>query len=133
MSINRLWTMEHTFTFDAAHCLDPAKLPAGHPCTRLHGHCWKVTLRVGASVLDSRDFVMDFKDLKESVARYMHTHFDHRLLNDVFEPNPTCERLAQFIYIYLAQALPLYVHAASVTVQETEGNAVTYREWTDGT
>ncbi len=55
-----LW---HRFRFEAAHRLP--KVPAGHPCGRLHGHGFEVILHADQD-LAGQDMGLDFDDLAAS-------------------------------------------------------------------
>jgi len=75
--------------------------------------------------------VVDFGRLKE-VLNPILDKLDHKCLNDVFSgtktlgnpPNPTAERLAQYIYRQAKKQLPTYVYA--VEVFESPGCCVRY-------
>jgi 6-pyruvoyltetrahydropterin/6-carboxytetrahydropterin synthase len=109
------------FTFEAAHRLPG--VPEGHKCRRLHGHSFRVEVRVGGEVDPEAGWVMDFADLKAAFAP-LHDQLDHRYLNDVPGlANPTSEVLARWIWDRLADALPL----TAVVVRETCTSGVVYR------
>ena len=111
-----------TFGFEAAHLL-PA-VPADHKCARLHGHSFRVELRVAGAIGAESGWVMDFAALREAWAP-LHDQLDHRYLNDVDGlPNPTSERIAVWIWDHLVPTLPGLV---AVTVHETCTSAATYR------
>jgi 6-pyruvoyltetrahydropterin/6-carboxytetrahydropterin synthase len=78
--------------FDASHHLP--SLPAGHKCSRVHGHTYRVKATVGSSLLSGPGFVTDFGDLAP-FGKYLNDHVDHRDLNEVFAFEPTSELLAQ--------------------------------------
>src|SRR5262249_21088716 len=77
------------------HVLDG--VPADHPCARLHGHNWTVTLYLAAEEVDARGFVVDFFDLTP-FRRMLDERFDHRHLNDVVDFSPTSENLARHLH-----------------------------------
>jgi 6-pyruvoyltetrahydropterin/6-carboxytetrahydropterin synthase len=82
--------------FDAAHFLRGYQ----GKCEALHGHRYRVVVRVKASRLDDIGLAYDFTDLK----RYLNdilSRFDHTCLNDVapFDRiNPSAENIAATIY-----------------------------------
>ncbi len=82
--------------FAAAHQL---KMVA-QKCENLHGHNWKVEVRVAGQKLNSAGVLVDFGELKKHVAEIM-TDLDHRFLNetDFFNDNtpPSSENIAFFI------------------------------------
>jgi 6-pyruvoyltetrahydropterin/6-carboxytetrahydropterin synthase len=111
-----------TLSFEAAHRLP--NVPAGHKCARLHGHSFKVEVRVGGEVDPRLGWVRDFDDLKQAFAP-LHEALDHRYLNDVPGlENPTSENVARWIWERLADKLPGLLE---VTVQETCTSRCTYR------
>ncbi len=109
------------FTFEAAHRL--SKVPEGHKCGRLHGHSFRVELRVRGEVNPDTDMVIDFGDIKTAFAP-IYDQLDHHFLNEVAGlENPTSETLAQWIWNHLATTLPL----SEVAVRETCTSGVAYR------
>ena len=74
--------------FDAAH-----HLPGyDGDCARVHGHTWRVEVKVSSEVLNDQYMVMDFRDIKNTWKM-----FDHQDLNDFFYM-PTAEALVNKIY-----------------------------------
>lgn len=82
--------------FAAAHQL---KMVA-QKCENLHGHNWKVEVRVAGQRLNSAGVLVDFGELKKHVAEIM-SDLDHQFLNetDFFNDNtpPSSENIAFFI------------------------------------
>ena len=109
------------FTFEAAHRL--THLPESHKCSRLHGHSYRIEVRVTGTVDEDTGWVMDFADIKHAFVP-LHDQLDHRYLNEVAGlGNPTSENLAQWIWDRLAAELPL----AEVVVRETCTSGCAYR------
>jgi len=113
--------------FSAAH-----RLPnTGGRCERLHGHNWKVEVRVAADALDDGGMVIDFHDLREAVQEIL-DELDHSYLNELaaFQSRlPTAENLARYIYGGLAGRLPSpRVRLTRVRVWESEDTAASYSE-----
>jgi len=82
--------------FDAAHFL------RGYPgkCEALHGHRFRVVVKVKASGVDEIGMAYDFVVLKQHLASLL-SRFDHTCLNDVppFDKiNPSSEHIASTIY-----------------------------------
>ncbi len=108
------------FTFEAAHRLP--RVPEGHKCGRLHGHSYRVEIRVGGPVSEETGWVMDFADIAAAFAP-LHDRLDHRYLNEVEGlENPTSENLARWIADRLAGALSSF----TVTVRETCTTGASY-------
>jgi 6-pyruvoyltetrahydropterin/6-carboxytetrahydropterin synthase len=110
------------FTFEAAHRLP--HVPEGHKCGRLHGHSYRVEVRVAGPVSDRAGWVMDFADIKAAFDP-LHDLLDHRYLNEVAGlDNPTSENVARWIWDRLSPSLP---SLSAVTVRETCTSGCTYR------
>lgn len=98
-------------------------------CENLHGHNWRVLLRVKGERLDATGMLMDFGDLKKLLKRTL-DHLDHKFLNEIppFDTaNPTSENIAAFLYEAIARELPDTVRVHDVTVWESEKCAAIYR------
>jgi len=90
-----MYTISKSFDFSASHIIDG--VASNHPCARLHGHNWVVTLHLASPDLDECGFVVDFVDLAR-FKRHIDERFDHRHLNDVLTCSPTSENLARHFY-----------------------------------
>ncbi|GHT23032.1 6-carboxy-5,6,7,8-tetrahydropterin synthase [Bacteroidia bacterium] len=110
-----MYKISKQFAFSASHQLD--MLGAEHPCARMHGHNYVVTVYLRAEALDEFGFVKDYKAL-EPVKQYLNAHFDHRHLNDVLPAHPTSENMARFLYDTFKPEIPeLYAVEVSETPQ----------------
>jgi 6-pyruvoyltetrahydropterin/6-carboxytetrahydropterin synthase len=110
------------FTLEAAHRLPG--LPSGHKCSRLHGHSFKIEVRVRGPLAPGTGWVMDYADIKAAF-QPIHDMLDHNYLNDV--PGlecPTSEILAGWIWNRLDGTLP---GLAEVVVHETCTARAVYR------
>lgn len=106
--------ISQAFKFEAAHRLP--NVPATHRCSRLHGHSYRVEVRLDGPVDPVTGFVVDFFVLEESFANIMNA-LDHRCLNDVEGlENPTAENIAVWIWDRLEKKLH---QLSSVRVYET--------------
>lgn len=102
------------FRFEAAHRLP--HVPSGHRCANLHGHSYRVEVRLDGPVDPATGFVADFFDI-ETAFRPLMAQLDHAYLNDVPGlENPTAELIATWIWERLATTVP---HLAAVVVYET--------------
>ena len=100
--------------FDAAHYLRGY----GGKCEGMHGHRYKVVLKVETSGLDDIGLAYDFVELKKHLAEVV-ARFDHTCLNDVppFDKlNPSAENIAATVYKELKSRLD----KASVTISNVE-------------
>ncbi|MBQ8776647.1 MAG: 6-carboxytetrahydropterin synthase QueD [Treponema sp.] len=68
-------------------------------CENLHGHNYKVFAHVCGSELNEGGMLLDFTKLKGALRTVCKT-LDHTNLNDfeVFDQNPSAERIAMYIY-----------------------------------
>ncbi|MDA8127397.1 MAG: 6-carboxytetrahydropterin synthase QueD [Betaproteobacteria bacterium] len=99
-------------------------LPESHPCSRLHGHSFKVELVITGDPDPVLGWVLDFADV-EAAWRPIHAALDHRCLNDIPGlDNPTSENLAIWLWRELGSALP---GLSAVTVMESHDSGCTYR------
>jgi 6-pyruvoyltetrahydropterin/6-carboxytetrahydropterin synthase len=108
--------------FSAAHFLPD--YPG--PCSRLHGHNYRVRVYVRGEKLNASGMVADFGEIKRALMGVLDT-LDHQNLNTLLpfqESPPTTEIIAQFIAHQIAPHLSVSVHR--VEVWETIGQAVIY-------
>ena len=111
--------------FSAAHNLRAYQ----GKCERLHGHNWRVELRLEGDRLNDEGMLLDFVEAKRLLAQALEP-FDHVHLNEVppFDRlNPSSENLARVIAESAAARLPANVRVASVTVWESDRCSATYR------
>lgn len=110
------------FGFESAHSLP--NVAEDHKCRRVHGHSFRVTVRVEGPVGDESGWVMDFADLKAAVQPTIDA-LDHRYLNEIDGlENPTSEVVATWIWDRVVGALP---GLSAVEVHETCTSGCTYR------
>lgn len=115
-----MYKISKEFAFSASHILDG--LPAEHPCARLHGHNYVVTVHLCSKHLNEVGFVRDYRALA-SVKDYIDNVLDHRHLNDIFSFNPTAENMAKHFYDLFVKEIPeLY----AVEVSETPKTSAIY-------
>ena len=89
--------------FDAAHYLRGYQ----GKCEEMHGHRYRVAVRVKADKLNDIGLAYDFADLKRCLNDIL-ARFDHTCLNDVppFDKiNPSAENIATTIYNELKEKL----------------------------
>jgi 6-pyruvoyltetrahydropterin/6-carboxytetrahydropterin synthase len=114
-------------SFAAGHALRNYK----GKCENVHGHNYKVQLRVFGSKLDDAGLLMDFGDIKR-VLREVIEILDHQFINDV-EPfttvNPTAENMTKWFYDEVNRRLPQATHLSigEVKVWETDIQYAAYR------
>jgi 6-pyruvoyltetrahydropterin/6-carboxytetrahydropterin synthase len=110
------------YRFEAAHQL-PC-VPAGHKCSRLHGHSYKVEVFITGPVDPATGWLIDFGIIDEWWTE-LHRRLDHQVLNDVPGlENSTCENVSAYIWRELVPHIP---QLSAVTVWETVDSRCTYR------
>ncbi len=101
------------------------------PCSRVHGHNWRIRAAVSCEELDERGFAVDFGELKAHLEEIC-ARLDHRDLNQVEGLGgmaPTAENLARHIYRELSRRIGgTRVRVARVEVRETPESGAVYRE-----
>ena len=111
--------------FDAAHFL------RGYhgKCEALHGHRFRVVVRIKASKVDDIGMAYDFVELNRKLGDTL-SRFDHTCLNDVLpfdKVNPSSENIASTIYNELQPKLAgAPVSLACVEVWESPHSGVAY-------
>ena len=73
-----MFDIEKKFTFEAAHILDG--LEDGHPCGTLHGHSYKLYIKIYSKSLDKTGFIIDFGDLKKFGKEFIDRNLDHAMI-----------------------------------------------------
>ena len=110
-----MYKISKQFSFSASHALN--LLPEDHPCFRLHGHNYLITIHIKSETLDKYGFVKDYKSLK-NVKQFIKEKLDHRYLNEVIPEHPTSENIARFLYEQFKTEIPeMYVVEVSETPQ----------------
>jgi len=117
-----MYTIKKEFCFSAGHRL--TELPPEHPCSKIHGHNYVVTMELKSKTLDRVGMVMDYRRL-ESVKQYIDSALDHKLLNDVLPFNPTAENIAMYIYELFKETIP---YLTAVEVSETPKTTARYEQ-----
>jgi 6-pyruvoyltetrahydropterin/6-carboxytetrahydropterin synthase len=107
--------------FSAAHQVK------GYPgdCADIHGHTYKVKVRVGVRKLDELGMAADFRSIKKHLDEIL-AGVDHKNLNTIpfFEThNATAEYVAKYFYDKMKEKMDGIV---SVTVWEGPKYSVTY-------
>jgi len=112
--------------FDAAHFLRGYR----GKCEAMHGHRFRVVVKVEASGLDDIGLAYDFVELKKHLAEVI-SRFDHTCLNDVppFDKlNPSSENIAATVYKELKSKMSgAPVSLSCVEVWESPQTGIIYR------
>lgn len=112
--------LSKTFTFDAAHHLPNYK----GKCANVHGHAFQYEVVLEGEVDPKSGMVIDFKILKE-IGIIINEKLDHHDLNDIL-PNPTAEKIAEYLYNEWSEAHHPEVVVIEVNVWEQPMSKVSY-------
>ena len=111
--------------FDAAHFLRGYQ----GKCEALHGHRFRVVVKLSTSQIDDVGMAYDFTVLKQQLGEIL-ARFDHTCLNDVapFDKiNPSSENIAATIYNELNHRLTVKtITLSNVEVWESPQQGVAY-------
>ena len=98
-------------------------LPAQHPCHRLHGHSFVITLTLFGPAQKETGWLYDYHDLEVKI-RPILNQLDHHYLNDV--PGleiPTSENLCVYLF---EKIKPLFPELQKVSIAETPTTECSY-------
>lgn len=124
MNINA--TIVKEFRFESAHFLP--KVNKDHKCRSLHGHSYKVKIKVRGPIDAHMGWVMDLHEIKEKFLGLQEI-LDHKLLNDIEGlENPTSENLAVWIFNRLKNDLPL-LYSVTIRCSPTEVVTINKSDW----
>jgi 6-pyruvoyltetrahydropterin/6-carboxytetrahydropterin synthase len=112
--------------FDAAHYLRGYQ----GKCEAMHGHRYRVVVKIAAEKVSDIGLAYDFTDLKRYLKEIL-DRFDHTCLNDIppFDKmNPSAENIAATIYNELKERLAAEpVTLTAVEAWESPEQGVAYR------
>ena len=114
-------------TFAAGHALRNYR----GKCENVHGHNYRIEVKVQGEQLDSAGLLVDFVELKR-VIKGVIDYLDHQFINDL-EPfdkvNPSAENIAKFFHERISGGLrsEVPVSVAEVRVWETDTSSALYR------
>ena len=114
-------TVERTFA--AAHAL--RDYHGG--CENLHGHNFRVRVRVEGESLDQTGLLIDFLELKRALDAVIDP-YEHQNLNETApfdEINPSAENIAKWFHDRIHDGISARI--AEVRVWETETSSAAYR------
>ncbi len=115
--------MEMFVKFDFAASRSLPLLPKTHPCSRLHGHTFNVSLTLSGEIEVATGFMIDFGDVEIAIEA-VKKKVDHYYLNDIEGlDNPTTEIIAEWLWTKFISSLP---QLTRITVQEHRDRGVIY-------
>tara|TARA_B100000959_G_scaffold273462_1_gene324032 strand:- start:715 stop:1110 length:396 start_codon:yes stop_codon:yes gene_type:complete len=99
-------------------------LNSSHPCSKMHGHTFKIIVELDGLIDKKTGFLMDFYDLDIIVENEIIKKIDHKILNDIDGlENPSSENLSIWIWNQLIDHLPIL---AKITISEEDGTGIKY-------
>ncbi len=118
-------TVEQTFA--AGHALRNYK----GKCENVHGHNFRVQVKIEGERLDDTGLLVDFIDVKDAM-RAIIDRVDHQFLNEIapFDTkNPSAENIAEYFHLELTRSIKadVPIRIRQVTVWETDIQSATYR------
>jgi len=134
-----MYTVRKEFRFEAAHVLERCH---SDECTFIHGHSYKLEVKVSHDKLNDDGMVIDFKRLKEIVSPLVND-WDHALIGTqysldpifnnnvkkkIVDFNPTAENMCKFFFVRIKNELNNVNRWFSVTVRLWE-TATSYAEF----
>ena len=143
-----MYSVTKTFEFEASHKL---MLSYKSPCSRIHGHSYKVEVTIKDKKLNEEGMIIDFTELKV-IKEWVMENWDHALIMSKFDPdlgtfkdlertreiiklaeiaeeNVTAEVMAQVLTNKTAECLEGKRHRGAmieVAVWETSSNKATF-------
>jgi 6-pyruvoyltetrahydropterin/6-carboxytetrahydropterin synthase len=115
-----MYKIRKEFHFSASHQLNCR--PETHPCSRVHGHNYVVTVELCAKKLNDTGFIVDYREL-DDIKKFIDDVFDHQHLNDFLQYNPTAENMAWDLFnIFHA----MHPEVCAVEVSETPKTSARY-------
>ncbi|MCI2424055.1 6-pyruvoyl tetrahydropterin synthase family protein [Saccharopolyspora sp. K220] len=115
------------FTFEAGLWL--SGLRDGHKYGQVHGHSYTVEVLLEAPELTEPGFVVD--DELTPFKRHLDQCYDHQLLNEVLDIEPTNANLAKVLFEWCSAHIPLPEGAVLMAVRV--GTATTWAEYRPAT
>jgi 6-pyruvoyltetrahydropterin/6-carboxytetrahydropterin synthase len=111
-----MYTIRVSRSFSGAHQIHGSR----GRCENVHGHNYRVEVELSARHLNRPGMVADFARVGAKIEDILP---DHRMLNEVYDFNPTAENLARRFFELLSASLPVTL----VRVWETDCCCAEYR------
>jgi len=100
-------------------------------CENLHGHNWKVVVKIKSQQLDHSGMLIDFGKAEKKLNTIL-KRFDHKYLNETppFDDlNPTAENIAKHIFDVLSPEFNNEeIYISEVTIWEDETSCASYND-----
>ena len=98
-------------------------LAKNHPCSRMHGHSFRIQFRIHGPLKQPEGWVLDYNEIQSRLAPILE-EIDHRILNEVPGlENPTTENLCHWLFKRASALIP---EICQVTIAETPNSECSF-------
>lgn len=104
-----MWKVRVSRTFSAAHQIHGIS----GKCEGVHGHNYRVEVEISERKLKKPGIIADFVEVGRQLEAILP---DHKMLNEVYNFNPTAENLARKFHLEMSRLYPV----SRVVVWETD-------------
>jgi len=123
-----VYRVRKSLSFSAAHALRDYE----GPCSRVHGHNYRVEVELYGPSLGKNQLLTDFYDV-DAWLQPLVDRLDHRLINEIppfTEVNPTAEALAAWFFHELKAVMPVSdsCFLKAVHIWETDDSCASFIE-----
>jgi 6-pyruvoyltetrahydropterin/6-carboxytetrahydropterin synthase len=95
-------------------------LPESHPCRRMHGHSFRITLVLRGEIDPKIGWVRDYHEITKTLDPLLKS-LDHHVLNEIPGlENPTSELLAVYLFEKIKVLIPEVVQVQISETADTE-------------
>jgi 6-pyruvoyltetrahydropterin/6-carboxytetrahydropterin synthase len=98
------------------------------PCSRLHGHNWKIRVTVVTDTLDAAGISIDLEELDkllwQVIGKFDHNHFNS--IAPFTELNPSAENISRYVFEQVSLLLPAPARLKKVILWENDRYLVSY-------
>jgi len=116
-----MYELKQHFQIESARFLP--HLPSSHPCSKMHGHSFKIILTLVGPLDPQIGWVMDYHEITKTMNPLLQ-QLDHKILNEVPGlENPTSELLAKWVFDNAKTQLKIL---KCVTIMETPSTECRY-------
>jgi 6-pyruvoyltetrahydropterin/6-carboxytetrahydropterin synthase len=110
-----MWKVRVSRSFSAAHQIHGI----GGKCEGVHGHNYRVEAEICGRKLRKPGMIADFTEVGRQLEAILP---DHKMLNEVYDFNPTAENLARKFHFEMSRYYPV----SRVVVWETDHSCAEY-------
>lgn len=116
-----MFELKQHFQIESARFLP--HLPKEHPCSKMHGHSFKIVLTLVGDLDPKIGWVVDYHEITK-IMKPILDQLDHKVLNEVSGlENPTSELLAKWLFEKIRVNLP---QLRCVSIMETSNTECRY-------